>query len=45
MYWGEQYVPSGLAAVLFGIMPLYTALLAGVLLPEEPLRAPLCSAW
>jgi drug/metabolite transporter (DMT)-like permease len=41
VYWGEQYVPSGLAAVLFGIMPLYTALLAGVLLPEEPLRAPL----
>ena len=30
VYWGEQYVPSGLAAVLFGIMPLYTALLAGV---------------
>jgi drug/metabolite transporter (DMT)-like permease len=41
VYWGEQYVPSGLAAVLFGVMPLYTALLAGVLLPEEPLRAPL----
>jgi drug/metabolite transporter (DMT)-like permease len=41
VYWGEQYVPSGLAAVLFGIMPLYTAVLAGVLLPDEPLRAPL----
>jgi drug/metabolite transporter (DMT)-like permease len=41
VYWGEQYVPSGLAAVLFGVMPLYTALLAGVLLPDEPLRAPL----
>jgi drug/metabolite transporter (DMT)-like permease len=41
VYWGEQYVPSGLAAVLFGVMPLYTAVLAGVLLPEEPLRAPL----
>ena len=23
IYWGEQYVPSGLAAVLFGVMPLY----------------------
>ena len=22
IYWGEQYVPSGLAAVLFGVMPL-----------------------
>jgi drug/metabolite transporter (DMT)-like permease len=41
VYWGEQYVPSGLAAVLFGILPLYTALLATVLLPDEPLRAPL----
>ena len=41
VYWGEQYVPSGLAAVLFGVLPLYTALLAGVLLPDEPLRAPL----
>src|SRR4029078_12830869 len=25
IYWGEQYVPSGLAAVLFGMMPLYSA--------------------
>jgi drug/metabolite transporter (DMT)-like permease len=41
VYWGEQYVPSGLAAVLFGVLPLYTAFLAGVLLPDEPLRAPL----
>jgi drug/metabolite transporter (DMT)-like permease len=39
VYWGEQYIPSGLAAVLFGIMPLYTALLGSVLLPDEPLRA------
>ena len=41
VYWGEQYVPSGLAAVLFGILPLYTALIGGVVLPDEPLRAPL----
>ena len=41
VYWGEQYVPSGLAAVLFGVLPLYTALIAGVVLPEEPLRASL----
>jgi drug/metabolite transporter (DMT)-like permease len=39
VYWGEQHIPSGLAAVLFGILPLYTAFLAGVLLPAEPLRA------
>jgi drug/metabolite transporter (DMT)-like permease len=38
VYWGEQYVPSGLAAVLFGILPLYTALIAGIVLPDEPLN-------
>jgi drug/metabolite transporter (DMT)-like permease len=41
VYWGEQYVPSGLAAVLFGILPLYTAVLGSVLLHDEPLRAAL----
>jgi drug/metabolite transporter (DMT)-like permease len=41
VYWGEQYVPSGLAAVLFGILPLYTAVLGSVLLHDEPLRASL----
>src|SRR4051812_34431669 len=39
IYWGEQYVPSGLAAVLFGVMPLYAALFAAFVLPDEPLRA------
>jgi drug/metabolite transporter (DMT)-like permease len=39
IYWGEQYVPSGLAAVLFGVMPLYSAMLAAVMLAGEPLRA------
>jgi drug/metabolite transporter (DMT)-like permease len=38
IYWAEQYVPSGLAAVLFGMLPLYVALLAAVMLPAEPLR-------
>jgi drug/metabolite transporter (DMT)-like permease len=39
IYWGEQYVPSGLAAVLFGVMPLYSAVLAALALSGEPLRA------
>ena len=39
VYWGEQYIPSGLTAVLFGVMPLYTALLAAALLDDEPLSA------
>jgi len=39
IYWAEQYVTSGLTAVLFGVLPLYVALLAAVWLPDEPLRA------
>lgn len=39
IYWAEQSVPSGLTAVLFGVLPLYVALLAAAALPEEPLRA------
>jgi drug/metabolite transporter (DMT)-like permease len=39
IYWGEQYVPSGLAAVLFGVMPLYSATIASVALHDEPLSA------
>jgi drug/metabolite transporter (DMT)-like permease len=38
IYWGEQYVPSGLAAVLFGVLPIYVALIASVWLRDEPLR-------
>ena len=37
VYWGEQYVPSGLAAVLFGMMPLYSATIASFALQDEPL--------
>jgi drug/metabolite transporter (DMT)-like permease len=39
VYAGEQHIPSGLAAVLFGVMPLYVALMAAALLHDEPLRA------
>jgi drug/metabolite transporter (DMT)-like permease len=39
IYWGEQYVPSGLAAVLFGVLPIYVAVIASVFLRDEPLRA------
>ncbi|MNJ32670.1 putative amino-acid metabolite efflux pump [compost metagenome] len=34
---GQQSVPSGLAAVLMALTPLFTALLAHVLLPDEKL--------
>ena len=35
--WGEIHIPSGLAAVLMGIMPISTALLAHFFIPSEPL--------
>jgi drug/metabolite transporter (DMT)-like permease len=38
VYWGEQYIPSGLAAVLFGVLPLYVALMGAAFLPDQPLR-------
>ena len=34
--WGEIHSPSGLAAVLMGIMPITTALLAHFFIPDEP---------
>jgi drug/metabolite transporter (DMT)-like permease len=39
IYWAEQYIPSGLTAVLFGVMPLYVAGLAMIWLREEPVTA------
>ena len=35
VYWGEQYVDSGLTSVLFSVMPFYTLLLSVKMLPEE----------
>lgn len=35
VYWGEQYINSGLTSVLFSVMPFYTALLAIKMLPSE----------
>lgn len=39
VYWAEQYIPSGLAAVLFATFPLFVALLAHFFLPGERLTA------
>lgn len=39
VYWGEQWVPTGLTAVLFATFPLWVALLAHVALPGERMRA------
>lgn len=37
IYWGEQYIPSGLTAVLFATLPLFVALFAHFTLREERL--------
>lgn len=39
VYWCEQWVPSGLTAVLFATFPLFVAVLAPVALPGERLTA------
>src|SRR3954447_21092349 len=38
IYWAEQYIPSGLTAVLFGVLPIYTAALVLVFLREAPVH-------
>lgn len=35
IYWGEQYLDSGLTAILFAVYPLVTALFAHVYVPGE----------
>jgi drug/metabolite transporter (DMT)-like permease len=35
VYWGEQYVASGLAAVLFGVYPFFVALFSYFFIPSE----------
>jgi len=35
VYWAEQFVPSGLAAVLFGVYPFFVALFSFLRIPDE----------
>lgn len=35
IYWGEQFLPSGLAAILFATMPLFVGLFGAWLIPAE----------
>jgi drug/metabolite transporter (DMT)-like permease len=37
VYWASRYVPSGLEAVIFGTLPLYTAMIAHFYLPGDHL--------
>lgn len=38
IYWGQQYVPTGLSSILFGFFPICVALLSHFMLKEEPLN-------
>lgn len=38
VYWGEKYINSGLASVLFSVMPFYVALFSIKLLPSEEIN-------
>lgn len=40
VYWGAQYIPSGLISVLFGLTPIVTGVLAARLLNEDSLTLP-----
>lgn len=35
VYWGEQYVPSGLASVLFAVFPFFVVLFSYFIIPDE----------
>ena len=35
VYWGQQYIASGLASVLFSVMPFYVLILSIWMLPDE----------
>ncbi len=39
VYWGEQYIGSGLASILFAVYPFVVASLSHFLLPSEKLNA------
>jgi len=40
VYWGAQYIPSGLISVIFGLTPVFTGLLARVWLSEKSFTLP-----
>ena len=39
VYWGAQYIPSGLISVLFGLTPIVTGVIAAIWLQERSLTA------
>ncbi|GMR09052.1 MAG: EamA family transporter [Gammaproteobacteria bacterium] len=39
VYWGAQYIPSGLVSVVFGLTPIVTSVLASYVLKEQSMTA------
>jgi drug/metabolite transporter (DMT)-like permease len=37
--WGQQYIPSGLGGILYGMMPLFTIVAAHFLVADQPMTA------
>jgi drug/metabolite transporter (DMT)-like permease len=40
VYWGSQYIPSGLTSVMFGLTPVITGVIAARVLGEDSLTLP-----
>lgn len=38
IYWGQQFIPTGLSSILFGAFPLWVAILSHLMLRDEPLN-------
>ncbi len=38
IYWGQQFIPTGLSSILFGAFPFWVALLSHMMLPDERLN-------
>lgn len=38
IYWGQQYIPTGLSSILFGAFPFWVAVLSHLMLPGERLN-------
>jgi drug/metabolite transporter (DMT)-like permease len=38
VYWGQQYIPSGLSSILFALYPLIVGIFSHFMLPSEPLN-------
>lgn len=38
VYWGQQYIPSGLSSILFALYPFIVGILSHLMLPSEPLN-------